>query len=64
MQKTRNKAQRKDIRELLWDKLPGVLTDSQKERKILTLLTALKRKEKITTSSDNKQKSYWVLTGK
>lgn len=58
------KAQRKDIRELLWDKLPGVLTDSQKERKILTLLTALKRKEKITTTSDNKQKSYWVLTGK
>ena len=24
------KAQRKDIRELLWDKLPGVLTDEQK----------------------------------
>lgn len=58
------KAQRKDIRELLWDKLPGVLTDAQKERKILTLLTALKRKEKIKTSSDNKQKAYWVLTGK
>ena len=58
------KAQRKDIRELLWDKLPGVLTDEQKERKILTLLTALKRKEKIKTDSDNKQKSYWVLTEK
>lgn len=58
------KAQRKDIRELLWDKLPGVLTDEQKERKILTLLTALKRKEKIKTDSDNKQKSCWVLTEK
>ena len=55
------KAQRKDIRKLLWDKLPDVLSDSQKERKILTLLTALKRAEKITTDSDNKQTSHWIL---
>lgn len=55
------KAQRKDIRKLLWDKLPGVLNDSQKERKILTLLTALKRNGRITTDSDNKQTSHWIL---
>ncbi len=55
------RAQRKDIRKLLWDKLPNVLDDSQKERKILTLLTALRRSGKITTDSDNKQKSHWVL---
>ena len=55
------KAQRKDIRKLLWDKLPDVLSDSQKERKILTLLTALKRAGKISTDSDNKQTSHWIL---
>lgn len=55
------KAQRKDIRKLLWDKLPAVLSDTQKERKILTLLTALKRANRIETDSDNKQTSNWVL---
>lgn len=55
------KAQRKDIRKLLWDKLPAVLSDNQKERKILTLLTALKRADRIETDSDNKQTSNWVL---
>lgn len=55
------KAQRKDIRKLLWDKLPAVLTEQQKERKILTLLTALKRAGKIETDSDNKQLSNWVI---
>lgn len=55
------KAQRKDIRKLLWDKLPAVLSDKQKDRKILTLLTALKRADRIETDSDNKQTSSWVL---
>lgn len=55
------KAQRKDIRKLLWDKLPNVLSDAQKERKILTLLTALKRAGKIKTDSENKQRSHWIL---
>ena len=36
------KAKKGDIRKLLWDKLPAVLSDKQKERKILTLLTSLK----------------------
>lgn len=55
------KAQRKDIRKLLWDKFPAVLSDRQKERKILTLLTALKRANKIETDSANKQISNWIL---
>lgn len=55
------KAQRKDIRKLLWDKLPAVLSDKQKDRKILTLLTALKRAGRIETDSDNKQTSSWIL---
>ncbi len=55
------KAQRKDIRKLLWNKFPAVLSDRQKERKILTLLTALKRANKIETDSANKQISNWIL---
>ena len=55
------KAKRKDIRELLWDKLPDMLTDKQKNDKISTLLTALRRKGVIKTDSGNQQTSYWIL---
>ena len=55
------KAQRKDFRKLLWDKLPEVLTDKQKERKILTLLSYLKKTGKIETDSANQQTCNWVL---
>ena len=55
------KANRADFRELLVDKFSDGLTDKQKDRKILTLLTALKRQGIITTDSDNKQISYWIL---
>lgn len=55
------KAQKKDFRKLLWDKFPEVLTDRQKERKILTLLTYLKKEGKIETDSSNQQTSNWVL---
>ena len=58
------KAKRSDIRALLWDKLPDVLNEQQKDRKILTLLTSLKRSGKITPDSENKQKSHWVLIDK
>ena len=55
------KAQKKDFRTLLWDKFPEVLTDRQKERKILTLLTYLKKKGRIETDSTNQQTCNWVL---
>ena len=55
------KAQRKDFRKLLMDKFPDVLTEAQKERKILTLLSALKRQGKIETDSSNQQRCHWVL---
>ena len=55
------KAQKRDIRKLLWDKLPDVLNEKQKERKIVTLLMYLKRADKIDTDSKNKQKSHWIL---
>lgn len=55
------KAQRKDFRKLLMDKLPDVLTEKQKERKITTLLTNLKRNGIIETDSDNQQTCNWIL---
>ena len=55
------KAKKKEIRELLWDKLPDSLSDKQKENKVTNLLTALRIQEVITTDSKNQQKSFWVL---
>lgn len=55
------KAKKKDIRELLWDKLPDALSDAQKEHKVSNLLAALKKNNVIDTDSSNQQRSYWVL---
>lgn len=55
------RAKKKDIRDLLWDKLPNALNDTQKENKIRNLLSAMKKKGIIDTDSSNQQKSYWVL---
>ena len=55
------KASKQDIRDLLWDKLPNVLDDNKKNGKISTLLTALRKKEIITTDTSNQQTSRWIL---
>ena len=55
------KARKKDIRELLWDKLPNVLSGVQKENKIHNLLASLKRQGIIGKDSKNQQQSNWVL---
>ena len=55
------KATKKELRNLLWDKLPDVLSDTQKEYKIGSLLASLKRQEIIYPNSTNQQKSYWIL---
>ncbi|MFI3214726.1 MAG: ATP-binding protein [Eubacteriales bacterium] len=55
------KAKKKDIRELLWDKLPDVLSEKQKEYKIGNLLASLKAENMIETNSENQQLSYWIL---
>lgn len=56
-----DKAKKKDIRELLWDKLPDVLSDNQKENKIRNMLTSLRKQGIIDTDSGNQQKSNWIL---
>lgn len=55
------RAKKKDIRDLLWDKLSNALNDTQKENKIRNLLSAMKKKGIIDTNSSNQQKSYWIL---
>ncbi len=55
------KAKKKDIRELLWDKLPDALSDKQKEYKVGNLLAILKKNHVIDTDSTNQQRSYWIL---
>ena len=55
------KAKKKDIRELLWDKLPDALSDAKKEHKVSNLLAALKKNSIIDTDSPNQQRSYWIL---
>lgn len=58
------KAKKRDIRTLLWDKLPEVMEDKQKEDKIRNLLSSMRRKNIITTDSSNKQISSWILVSK
>ena len=55
------KAKKKDIRELLWDKLPDALNDTQKENKIHNLLAALRKQKIIGKDSENQQQSSWIL---
>ena len=55
------KAQKKDIRDLLWDKLPAALSDKQKENKIHNLLAALRKQGTIAKDSKNQQHSRWML---
>lgn len=55
------RAKKKDIRDLLWDKLPDALSDVQKENKIRNMLTALRKQEIIDTDSENQQKTNWIL---
>ena len=55
------KAKKKDIRELLWDKLPDTLSESQKEHKVSNMLAVLKKNHIIDTDSPNQQRSHWIL---
>jgi ATP-dependent DNA helicase RecG len=55
------KAKKKDIRNLLWDKLPDVLSDKQKEYKIGNLLASLKKQGVICPDSTNQQRASWIL---
>ena len=53
------KARKSDFRKLLIDKLPGSLSDNQKESKIGNLLTSLRKQGVIKTDPDDRL--YWIL---
>ena len=55
------KAKKKNIRNLLWDKLPDVLSETQKEYKIGNLLASLKNAGIICADSNNQQRASWIL---
>lgn len=62
--KTFERAQKKDITKLLWDKLPDVLDEKQKKYKIGNLLRALQDSDIIKRDNDNKRSGFWVLVAK
>ena len=51
---------RKDIDELLWEKLPGYLTETKKKRKINNLLSELRNKKEIINKG-SKTRPSWEL---
>ena len=51
---------RKDIDELLWNKLSDVLNEKQKKDKVTNLLAELRKKNEITNEGTFKY-SKWVL---
>lgn len=53
-------ATRQDINELLYDKLPDILSDEQKETKIRNLIQELKKEEKMENTGTNKN-SKWII---
>lgn len=53
-------ASKQEIRELIYDKLPDILNDSQKKNKVNTLITALRRSGSIVNHG-SKPKPEWKL---
>lgn len=62
--KTFERAQKKDITKLLWDKLPDVLDEKQKRYKIDNLLRILQEAALIERDSANRRTGHWILTNK
>lgn len=59
--KTYKKGKKKDFVELLKDKLPDTMSESQKVSKVRNLLTEMRRENTIKTDSPNKRLANWVL---
>lgn len=58
IEKNKDGVSKPEIRELLWSKLPELLTDSQKETKISNILRELRKNNKIYNSG-NDSKPNW-----
>lgn len=63
--KKSNGATKKDVADLLINKLPDILSDKQKISKIRNLLTEMRMKDKvITTDNSNRRIAKWILVKK
>ena len=54
-------AQKKDLRDLLWDILPDYLTETQKNTKIRSLLDSLRNKGLIEIDAPSKRNALWRI---
>lgn len=54
-------ATRRDINDLLWDKLSDALDDKQKQNKVMNLLTKMRRSGQIRNAG-TRARSQWVLS--
>lgn len=54
-------ANKQQIRVLLSDKLPDTMTDAQKDRKILSFLTQLRKAGVIIRDSESRQHANWIM---
>ncbi len=52
---------RKDIEELLMDKLPDVLSEEQKKRKVGKLLFVMSKKEGLIKNIGSRKSPKWVI---
>jgi len=59
IEKTKIGTSKADIRDMLWDKLPDVLSDSQKETKISNVLRELREQKRIVNTGSD-AKSNWI----
>lgn len=55
---------RKDVDELLWEKLPDWMSDTQKKHKINNLLSELRKKHKIENQGSDTKPKWVLITGK
>lgn len=62
--KKHKQASRKDIDELLLDKMPDVLNDVQKRTKIRNLISEMSKKSNLIENRGSRKKPVWVLTMK
>jgi ATP-dependent DNA helicase RecG len=53
---------RKDIDELLWEKLPDILNEKQKKNRITNLLTELRIAGKIENKGNDKYPEWIIIT--
>lgn len=56
-----HEASKSDLKELLFDKLPDILSDVQKDSKIRNILQSMRNSELIERDGENNRTSKWIL---